>query len=111
MYMYIYIYIYMYMYIYRIYKKKTEGAPILGFRASFQKTCFFDLSEAPQGAPILGFRASFQTNVFSPYIFAGLNFMFLKNSARRESWRRAATAILLGIAFQDLVVTKNVSFW
>ena len=35
---------------------------------------------------------------------------FLKNSARHESWRRAATGILLGIAFQDLVFTKNVSF-
>ena len=32
------------------------------------------------------------------------------NSARRESWRRATTAILLGIAFQDLVFTKHVLF-
>ncbi len=31
-------------------------------------------------------------------------------SARRESWRRATTAILLGIAFQDLVFTEKVSF-
>ena len=29
------------------------------------------------------------------------------NSARHESWRRATTAILLGIAFQDLIFTKH----
>ena len=36
---------------------------------------------------------------------------FLKNSARRESWRRAATGILLGIAFQDLVFTEKSRVW
>ena len=36
--------------------------------------------------------------------------MFLKMLAPRESWRRATTAILLGIAFQDLVFTKHVLF-
>ena len=32
-------------------------------------------------------------------------------STRRESWRRATTATLRGISFQDLVFTENVSFW
>ena len=32
------------------------------------------------------------------------------NSARHESWRRATTAILLGLAFQDFAVTTHVLF-
>ena len=34
----------------------------------------------------------------------------MKNSARHESWRRTTTAVLCGIAFQDLVFTENASF-